>query len=288
MDSPYQDGPWGEPDGAEPDGPPSDDERPKIGQRTPLAQSFAHELEGWMTLNRRQRAYLAALIETGGNKGRAAAAVGVNPTTPWRWKTGYQSPHDPDKYYDPKPAYLTALGIAEQLAGDVLEDEARRRAVEGVTRYKVYQGEPVPHPDMCECDHHRTRHARARRGQETRPCADCTCQDFHGVPLVEHDYSDKLLLALLAAENPEKWSRKVQSTVVLRNINWDALPDAVVARLAAGEHPMSVFASAAEDGHGKLLASGAELHGPGADDEGSESEGAGEREAREREADDDS
>lgn len=68
----------------------------------------------------KKRAYLAALIENGGRKGKATEAAGISRKTPrtksWKEDEEYQV------------AYQEAL----ILAGENLEEEAIRRAVEGV------------------------------------------------------------------------------------------------------------------------------------------------------------
>ena len=49
---------------------------------------------------------------------------------------------------------------------------------------------------------------------------------------------------------------------MLRNLNLDALPDHLIARLAAGENPLGVLASAAAEGSAVLrLAAGSEETG---------------------------
>ena len=40
---------------------------------------------------------------------------------------------------------------------------------------------------------------------------------------------------------------------MLRNLNLEALPDHLIARLAAGENPLAVLASAAEAGSERLM-----------------------------------
>jgi hypothetical protein len=145
--------------------------------------------------------------------------------------------------------------------------------LEGVPRYKFNGGKPVLDPEHCECGHGLREHARPRKpdhvpageevDQEIRPCLECSCEDFHGEPYVEHEYSDKLLLALLAAKKPRDYgTKRIERTL---SIDWDRLPDHLVARIARGEDAQAVIASAAEDGV-RLLASGAELGGPGGDE----------------------
>ena len=79
----------------------------------------------------KKRAYLAALVETGGNKVRAAHAAGINPSTPYtrQWKEDEE--------------FQKALELAISYAADVLEAEAIRRAHDGVEEpVGWYKGEP--------------------------------------------------------------------------------------------------------------------------------------------------
>ena len=63
---------------------------------------------------------------------------------------------------------------------------------------------------------------------------------------------------------PDDWRDRQELEVsgMLRNLNLEALPDHLIARLAAGENPYSVLASAAAEGSALLrLASGSEETG---------------------------
>lgn len=68
----------------------------------------------------KKRAYLSALVANHGQKGKAAEAAGVSARTPT------------SKPWKDDEVYQAALRDAEILAGDALEEEAIRRAVEGV------------------------------------------------------------------------------------------------------------------------------------------------------------
>ncbi len=70
---------------------------------------------------------LAALAETG-NVSKAAEAAGVGRTTHYLWAR-----EDPE--------YARAADSAMETAADVLEEEARRRAHDGVDEPVFYQGE---------------------------------------------------------------------------------------------------------------------------------------------------
>ncbi len=99
---------------------------------------------------------------------------------------------------------------AHRMALDVLEDEATRRAVEGVEEPAGwYMGEPGGY---------------VRR------------------------YSDNLLMFRLKGELPQKYAERLELRGGLATLNMDALPDELLERIARGEHPMSVLASAVERG----------------------------------------
>ena len=116
--------------------------------------------------------------------------------------------------YKPKwvndKAFQAAVDRARLMSIDVLEDEATRRAVEGVEEPAGwYKGEPG---------------GMVRR------------------------YSDTLLIFRLKGEAPQKYAERVQLSGGLATLNLDALPDELLERIARGEHPMSVLASAVERG----------------------------------------
>ncbi len=96
------------------------------------------------------------------------------------------------------------------MAIDVLEDEAHRRAVEGWDEPAGwYKGEAGG---------------------------------------VVRRYSDTLLIFKLKGELPQKYAERVQLSGGLATLNMDALPDDLLERIARGEHPMSVLASAINRG----------------------------------------
>ena len=140
----------------------------------------------------KKRAFLAAYAQTG-NKSRAAAMAGIVKQTlytrQWREDAEFQK----------------ALGLAKEMACAVLEDEATRRAVEGVERYTGwYKGKPGG---------------------------------------VVREYSDNLLMFRLKALMPDKYRDRVEVRGSIANIDYEKLPDHLLARIAAGEHPLSVLAS---------------------------------------------
>ncbi len=61
-------------------------------------------------------------------------------------------------------------------------------------------------------------------------------------------YSDTLLIFKLKGELPHKYAERLELRGGLATLNMDALPDELLERIARGEHPMSVLASAVERG----------------------------------------
>ena len=142
----------------------------------------------------KKRRYLFALAESG-SRTRAAEAAEVHPTilyTP-QWKG------DGD--------FQECLQGVREVAADMLEDEARRRAVEGVLKPTGWY--------------------KGKRGGFVR------------------EYSDILLIVLLKALRPDQYKDRVELKGTLANIDMKQLPDDAVRRIAAGEHPMAVLGSLA-------------------------------------------
>ncbi len=102
------------------------------------------------------------------------------------------------------PEYHEAFDVAKLQAADVLEAEAHRRAVEGVE-------EPIGW-------------YRGVAGGTVRR------------------YSDVLLMFLLKGLLPERYRERRDLRGSLAHIDLTQLPDHLLARLAAGEHPFSVLA----------------------------------------------
>ena len=117
----------------------------------------------------RKAAFLRAFALTG-NVSEAARQADVDRTTPYGWK-------------DADEAFAEAWEVAEQESIDALELEARRRAEQGVRRVRVSGGKVVMVPDPENPD-----------GPE--------------VPLVEHEYSDTLMVLLLKAHRPAKYRER--------------------------------------------------------------------------------
>ncbi len=106
--------------------------------------------------------------------------------------------------------FQDAVERARKMAVDVFEDEATRRAVEGWE-------EPVGW-------------YKGKAGGRVRR------------------FSDTVLIFRLKGELPQKYAEKLQLSGGLATLNLDALPDDLLERIARGEHPMSVLASAVERG----------------------------------------
>jgi hypothetical protein len=113
----------------------------------------------------RKRAFLAAYSECGIVKA-AAKAAGISRELHYEWLML-------------DPAYVELFGKANEMAGDALEDEARRRAHLGTREVVLYQGDVV----MVD-----------------------------GKPLYKRKYSDTLMLAMLKAHRPERFKDKTEVT----------------------------------------------------------------------------
>ncbi len=137
-----------------------------------------------------KRAFLAAFVQVA-RIGRAASIAGVDRHLHLYWMRD--------------AAFREAWALARHLACEALEDEAARRAIEGVERLTGwYQGSPGG---------------------------------------VARDYSDNLLMFVLKGLLPDKYRERVEVRGTIASIAYDKLPDTVIARIAAGEHPLSVLAS---------------------------------------------
>jgi hypothetical protein len=128
--------------------------------------------------NPRQRAFFAAYCA--GLKGKikpALKAVNLSTSQHWMWLA-----HDPE--------YPARWAKVEKIAACRMEQEADRRAIEGVRRPVLYKGQQVNVIDP-------------RTGQE--------------VPLYETTYSDVLLMFRLKAIDPEKYRERTEQQVVVKD-----------------------------------------------------------------------
>ena len=112
-----------------------------------------------------KKAFLAAFRKNG-NVTRAAEAAKIDRRTHYDWMKA-------------DAAYILDFADAQKDASDFLEEEARRRATEGVRKYRFNPktGEPYTNPET-------------------------------GEPYYEHDYSDTLLIFLMKGADPEKYAER--------------------------------------------------------------------------------
>lgn len=115
-----------------------------------------------------------------------------------------------------EPAYQEAYGVDLENAADILEAEAYRRAVEGVE-------EPVGW-------------YRGEAGGTVRK------------------FSDSLTMFLLKGLRPERYGNRpeLRAAKALENLDLTQLPDPLLERIANGEHPLAVLASA-QPNHSALI-----------------------------------
>ena len=126
------------------------------------------------------KAFLTAFRESG-NVRLACEAAKIDRKTAYNLR-------DADK------AFAADWEHAQAEAADLLEEEARRRAYQGVQRLKFHNGAlitiPVPSADGTPL-----------LDKDGKPVM---------MPYVEHEYSDTLLIFLLKATNPEKYRERQQ------------------------------------------------------------------------------
>lgn len=147
----------------------------------------------------KQKATFLKFFSETGNATQAAEAAGFSRATAYRARH-----NDPD--------FAKAWDEAEERAADMLEAEARRRAVEGTERYVISQGKLVNGPD--------------------------------GKPLIERAYSDRLLEMLLRAHRPDKFAERRQIT----GKNGGPVRIATLAEMT--EEELLALAAAAAEGEG--------------------------------------
>lgn len=129
----------------------------------------------------KKQAFLAAYGITG-NISTATEASGVVRQTHYDWLES-----DPD--------YQIAFAEAQKQSVEMLEAEARRRAVEGVRKLKFHQGSMVMVPT-----------GKMVKVQEKNDHGEIfESEQPEMVPYVEHEYSDVLLIVLLKAHAPQKY-----------------------------------------------------------------------------------
>ena len=112
------------------------------------------------------------------------------------------------EWMEGNPAYRAAFEAAKEDAADSLEAEVYRRAVKGVRKPAGWY--------------------RGVAGGYVR------------------EYSDVLLMFYLKGLRPEKFRERIDLRGSLAHIDLSQLPDDMLARIAAGEHPFSVLAPGQE------------------------------------------
>lgn len=114
-----------------------------------------------------------AYVETGGNVKLSAECAGVSRYMHYEWL------HEEGEKGD---RYREAFERAKELRNEALEDEATRRAHEGLRKYKFKRdGTPILHP-------------------------------VTGEPYYEHEYSDLLLVFRMKGAMPERYRERHEHT----------------------------------------------------------------------------
>lgn len=128
----------------------------------------------------KKRAMLLAFEETGAI-GRAAKAAGVHRSVHSLWMKN-------------DSLYAEAFAEATEQAGENLETEARQRAIKGLAKLRLHNGEIV----------------MVRRKFIDPDCPESEKESM--VPFVEHEVSDTLLIFLLKGAMPHKYKERFEST----------------------------------------------------------------------------
>ncbi len=127
------------------------------------------------------------------------------------------------EWLENNPAYRAAFEAAKEDAADSLEAEVYRRAVKGVRKPAGWY--------------------KGVAGGYVR------------------EYSDVLLMFRLKALRPDKYRERVDLRGSLAHIDLTQLPDHLLARIAAGEHPFSVLAPGQGGATVPMLGSGVPTKG---------------------------
>ena len=118
----------------------------------------------------RKKTFLDALVLTGGNITRSAAVAGVNRQTAYDWRSRSES-------------FAKRWDDAIEEGTADLEEEARRRAYNGVMKKKFEKGQPVIDPAT-------------------------------GDQYVEREYSDILMIFLLKVRRPEVYRERLDVNAI--------------------------------------------------------------------------
>lgn len=158
-------------------------------------------------------AFCAALAETC-NVGKACAAVGVSRYTAYKWRKGM-------------PDFEAAWDEAMKAGLLALEDEAHRRAFEGVDKPLTHQGQFTYLRDFGAID--------PETGQPYPPHMAPVLRDTNGHPrfATMKEYSDTLAIFLLKAHNPEKYRENSKVEITGHLAVSEMTDDEIRAELAA-------------------------------------------------------
>ncbi len=155
---------------------PQDTEQAKPKRKTKKAPRLFRRLRHRNA--RAQRAFLAAFARTG-NVSQSAKAARIDRDTHAHWLK-FEGPAGDD--------YRQAFDQAKEMAADVLEQEAVRRAVHGTVRYRFDRhGNPLKHPKTDK-------------------------------PYYELEYSDNLLRDLLRGTRPDKYRDQPREAVSVEDV----------------------------------------------------------------------
>ncbi len=124
------------------------------------------------------RGFLASLAD-GGNVRLACEAAKIERSTAYRLRESDET-------------FAAAWNDALDQAADLLEEEARRRAYDGVRRLKFYKGRPVMVP-VVDAD------GLVVKDKDGNPELK---------PYTEQEYSDTLIIFLLKGARPEKYRER--------------------------------------------------------------------------------
>lgn len=152
----------------------------------------------------RQYAFLQA-FRTAGNRGsitQAAEASQVRRHAHYDWMA------------EEDGLYAFEFKDAQVRLGELLEEEAVRRATVGRKRYKFTKtGDPIKHPELCVCGGVLRDHTDVVRAEDGGPplrgCVATNCADFVGQPYYELEASDTLLIVMMKAHMPERHRERV-------------------------------------------------------------------------------
>jgi hypothetical protein len=140
------------------------------------------------------KGFLAALRESG-NVRLSCEAVKIDRKTAYNLR-------------DADEDFARAWKDALEESADLLEQEARRRAYEGVRRLKFDRGKLITIPLLDD-------EGKFVLGGDGEPLT---------TPYVEHEYSDTLLIFLLKGVRPEVYRERGEMKHTFDPVDWDKVP----------------------------------------------------------------